>query len=310
MAQSLPAGALPVSPFRATRSASRAEVGLHATLAGLAHSRLVPLLEDLQWEDNLVAETAFRRLEHAFVETERALVADRLRGVPRTADAFVAWFEELRVTGPGQHDPLFPWLAEEATLDQMRWFLKQEVAGEAGFEDLVALTQLRLPVRAKLELAGNYWDEMGQGQAGGMHGPMLERLAVGLLLDTLDVPVVWEAVAVGNLLVALAYNRRFAYQSLGALGVVELTAPGRAERVNEGLKRLGAAAEQRRYYALHATLDKKHSASWNAEVLWTLVDQRPETALPLAEGALLRLAAGARCFERYREELGVIPPAH
>ncbi len=68
------------------------------------------------------------------------------------------WFVELEQLGPGQHDPLFPWLAQEASVDQMRWFLRQEVAGEAGFEDLVALTQLRLPsarqARARAQLLG------------------------------------------------------------------------------------------------------------------------------------------------------------
>ena len=33
---------------------------------------------------------------------------------------FVAWFEELDRTGPGQGDPLFPYLAEQASISQMR----------------------------------------------------------------------------------------------------------------------------------------------------------------------------------------------
>lgn len=68
------------------------------------------------------------------------------------------------------------WLAEQATLDQIRWFFEQEAAGEAGFDDLVAMTQVKLPKLPKLELARNYWDEMGRGQAAGMHGPMLDAL--------------------------------------------------------------------------------------------------------------------------------------
>jgi hypothetical protein len=37
-----------------------------------------------------------------------------------------------------------------------------------------------------------------------------------------------------------------------------------------------------------------------------LVDNHPEVAPLIAEGALLRLEAGARCFERYREELSFV----
>ena len=65
----------------------------------------------------------------------------------------------------------------------MKWFIEQEVAGEAGFDDLLALTQIKMPEQAKLEMARNYWDEMGRGASKGMHGPMLERLARYLELE-------------------------------------------------------------------------------------------------------------------------------
>jgi len=246
-----------------------------------------------------------RLREGELVERERALVADRAAQAPTSGAELVQWFEALERSGPGQHDPLFDWLAERATLDEMRWLLVQEVAGEAGFEDLVALTQVKLPDRAKLELARNYWDEMGRGHASGMHGPMLAHLADALSLATLDVEIVEESLALGNLMSALAANRRYAYHAIGALGAIELTAPGRAAKVNEGLRRLGVHATARQYFALHATLDVKHSKAWNEEVLAPLVTIDPDCAHAIAEGALLRLTAGARCFERYREELGV-----
>ena len=251
----------------------------------------------------LQQEFELRELELSFLEAERAAIADRAATAPSDAEAFLRWFEALRENGPGQHDPLFPWLANEASLEQVAWFLAQEVAGEAGFDDLVALTQLRMPVRAKLEMARNYWDEMGRGREPGMHGPMLERLAADLRVRERGHAIVWEATALGNLLAGLAANRRYAYHSAGALGVVELTAPGRAASVNAALQRLNVPAPTRRYYALHATLDIKHSQAWNAEVLAPLVAADPSLARPLAEGALMRLNAGARCFERYREKL-------
>ena len=95
-----------------------------------------------------------------------ACVAD----IPSDVDNFIDWFEDLKETGPGQGDPLFPWLAEAASRDDMLWFLTQEVAGEAGFDDLLALTQVKMPVTAKLEMARNYWDEMGRGRETAMHG--------------------------------------------------------------------------------------------------------------------------------------------
>ena len=123
-----------------------------------------------------------------------------------------------------------------------------------------------MPARAKLELARNYWDEMGRGLPSAMHGPMLARLATALELDRSTV-IVPEAVALGNLLAGLAFNRHYAYHAIGALGVVELTAPDRARLVNGGLKRLEIAARDRQYYALHATVDIRHSIAWNHEVI-------------------------------------------
>jgi hypothetical protein len=254
-------------------------------------------------EAELEAERIDRRLEERFVAGERATVRARLDEVPVDADAFVSWFESLRLNGPGQHDPLFPWLAEQASLDDLRWFLGQEVAGEAGFDDLLALTQLKMPAAVKLEMARNFWDEMGRGQASGMHGPMLgrlaERLAVRLPLEQIVAP----SLALANLMVALAFNRHYAFQSLGALGAIELTAPGRSALVNAGLRRLGVEPAARKYFALHATLDLQHAAAWNREVLHRLVAADPRCAHPLAEGALLRLQAGARCFAAYRDHL-------
>jgi hypothetical protein len=277
---------------------------LQRRLGAFNRIRLSPDHDCADWEARLTEEYQLKRAEGHFVERERAAILARAQEAPADPDRFMAWFAALEHSGPGQGDPLFPFLAKCAPLEAMRWFLKQEMAGEAGFDDLVALTQLRLPERAKLELARNYWDELGQGHASGMHGPMLARLGQELGIDN-DGDAVWESLALANLMVALAANRRYTYQSLGALGVIEMTAPGRSAMVNRGLKRLGLGGAARRYFALHASLDIKHSEAWNREVLRPLIAQSPELARPIAEGALMRLNAGSRCFARYRMELNV-----
>src|SRR5438067_4808886 len=280
---------------------------LHSALMLFARDRLEPRLPE-QVRDSDDAPR-LRALEALFVEEERAAVQPLARRAPRDADAFVRWFEALRDTGPGQGDPLFPWLAGSATLGQMRWFLAQEVAGEAGFDDLVALTQIKMPVQAKLELARNYWDEMGRGRAAAMHGPLLSDLARAMDVRADPDKTVWESLALANLMVALALDRRYAYHSIGALGAIELTAPGRVAHVDRGLARLGVPRAARRYFTLHATLDLEHSTAWNREVLRPLVADEPRAAQAIAEGALMRLRAGARCFHRYRRELWSSQPA-
>ena len=274
----------------------------HRALARWNNRRLAPATPYAGWQDDAREDSAMILLEGAFVERMRADAAPWLQDLPHDVDGFIAWFEALKGSGPGENDPLFPWLAESASLEEMRWFLLQEVAGEAGFEDLVAYAQVKMPARPKLELARNYWDEMGRGNEGGMHGPMLDRLAEALDLAPTIEGTVWPSLALGNTLVAFSTTRRFAFHALGALGSVELTAPWRAAHVAAGLKRLGVGAE-RKYFALHATLDVEHSRAWNEEVLRPLATKRPEVIRSLAEGAVMRLRAGQRCFEAYREYL-------
>jgi len=295
---------MPEGMFQPTTPATE-EDRLHQFLAAFNARRFEPALPTPQWQDDIATQADGLRTEIEFLEAARAHVAARAAEAPTDADGFVTWFEELDRSGPGQGDPLFPWLAERASMDEMRWFLTQEVAGEAGFDDLCALTQVRMPTPAKLEMARNYWDEMGRGNPKGMHGPMLEVTAQSLGLHPSVETTVWESLALANTMAGLAANRRYAYHSIGALGVIEQTAPGRAALVGEGLKRLGVSADNRHYFDLHAVLDIKHSAAWNAEAIHPLVTANPAVVPAIAEGALMRLECGAACFRRYRQELGL-----
>lgn len=294
----------PKSPEREGLSQFRTNA-FQRQLALWNRARLAPQFPADDWQERLIDDLAFQRLEGGFIEELRGQVVQAAAAAPTDEHGFVAWFEALEQVGPGQHDPLFDWLAEAASADELRWFLRQEAAGEAGFDDLVAMTQLKLPDRAKLELARNYWDEMGQGRMQAMHGPMLASLTRALELDPQIETTTWESLALANAMTAMAATRRYAWHSVGALGVIELTAPGRSAKVAQGLKRLGRTAAERRYFDLHAVLDVKHSADWIAEAVRPLVAEDPRRARAMAEGALMRLTCGARCFARYRAHFGI-----
>jgi hypothetical protein len=272
-------------------------------LARWNHQRLAPQFPSSDWQKSLDRDVQMIRLEGGFIEQLRGEVTDAAQSAPTDPDGFIAWFEALKQNGPGEGDPLFPWLAEEATREDLSWFLEQEAAGEAGFDDLVAYTQVKMPVRPKLEFARNYWDEMGCGNPKGMHGPMLDSLIETLGLKPKIETTVWESLALANAMTAMATTRRYAWHSVGALGVIELTAPARSAATATALKRLGFSGRDARYFNLHAVLDVKHSEDWNREALRPLVEEDPRRATAIAEGALIRLTCGARCFERYRAEL-------
>ncbi|HEY2464347.1 MAG TPA: iron-containing redox enzyme family protein [Steroidobacteraceae bacterium] len=267
--------------------------------------RFKPGLPEDVPENQTARDAQVAAAEITFVESLRNAVVPLTSEIPPDVDGFIAWFERLKYSGPGQGDPLFPWLAAHASLEQMTWFLSQEVAGEAGFEDLLAMTQIKVSVQAKLEMARNFWDEMGRGTANGMHGPMLAKLAEHFGIAPTSETVVPESLALGNTMIALASHRRYAFHSVGALGVIEMTAPTRAGYVNEGLRRLGVPAKKRHYFAVHAVLDVKHSQAWNREVLRPLVAEDSRRAKAIGEGAVMRLWHGARTFERYRQVFGL-----
>lgn len=282
---------------------SRDPVALHRGLAHFNRQRVAVATPCSNWRQHLRVELAWRSVEGEFLENLRATVAPLLPQPGLEAAAYVSWFEGLAENGPGQQHPLFDWLATTATYDDMCWFLRQEAAGEAGFDDLLAYTQVQLPSRPKLELARNYWDEMGHGKPKAMHGAMLANVVSELGLDPRIDSTEWQPLALANTMLGMAASRRYTYHSIGALGVIELTAPTRVKLVSEGMRRLGMSARVRAYFDLHAVLDVHHSQAWNAEVIAPLVEADSACGRFIAEGALMRLLCGQRCFDCYADKL-------
>jgi hypothetical protein len=123
-------------------------------------SRMRPGLPEESPSGELDLEHVVAQAEVIFIETQRRAIAPFVADIPSGTDAFMAWYEGLKQTGPGQGDPLFPWLASSASVDQMKWFLFQEVAGEAGFDDLLAMTQVKMRFRQSSKwrgISGTKW---------------------------------------------------------------------------------------------------------------------------------------------------------
>ena len=131
---------------------------LHLALARFGRERLAPATPKAGWRESFREQAHLRLVERGFVEGEREAVQHLMSDLPSHPRRFMEWYERLKPRGPGQGDRLFAWLADRADLPAMRWFIAQEAAGEAGFDDLVALTQVKLPTtgqaRAGAQLLG------------------------------------------------------------------------------------------------------------------------------------------------------------
>src|SRR5215813_7245513 len=89
-----------------------------------------------RWRDELEEDLRMRSLEGEWIEAERAVLRHWTRDVPRGPAAFLRWFEGL--VDDGHSRPLLDAFNERATLDQVRWWMRQELVAEAGLDALVA----------------------------------------------------------------------------------------------------------------------------------------------------------------------------
>jgi hypothetical protein len=281
---------------------------LHRRLAEFNRARLNPRLQVSDWQQELRHEHELQVVEGHFIEAERALVRGGAERAPSQPHELLDWFEGLKDAAAAQDGRFFQWLAGEANRDQMLWFLSQELLTEADLDDLYALAQLKLPERPKLEMARNYWDEMGQGDASATRATLLASLISDLSTEFLQLPA-WEILARTNLMLGLTANRRYAFQAIGALGVIELTSAGPARCVSMGLRRLGFSSEASNYFSWRARLCTLRSHAFNQGVILPLVAQDSRIATVIAEGALMRLVADGRCYQRYERELGLRTPS-
>ncbi len=158
---------------------------------------------------------------------------------------------------------IYEWLAEEADRDEIDEFLSLEGGPDGGFDDLVAACQIGLDGGAKLELARNYWDEMGNGTLDRVHTELHRKLtrALGLACPPRHVQPV-TALERSVLTGLLATNRWLQPEMLGALGLLELQAGPRCRKVVAALERIGAGGDAIDFYAEHATVDPKHGKDW------------------------------------------------
>ncbi len=191
----------------------------------------------------------------------------------------------------------YRWLAKEASWPEVVSFLALEGGPDAGFDDLVAVGQVGLAGSAKMELATNYWDEMGNGDPAAVHTVLHDRLVQAVRMPRIpraEQPVeALERTALGGL---LSTNRWLQPELLGALGLIELQAGPRCRLVLQAFDRLAAPAAAYPFYEVHAEVDPRHGKDWLEKAVGPTVAELPDWAPRVIRGAWWRSAVNAAFF--------------
>ena len=192
---------------------------------------------------------------------------------------------------------IYEWLAENADRDEIVEFLSIEGGPDGGFDDLVAACQIGLDGTAKLELAQNYWDEMGNGSLARVHTELHRKLTrtLGLSCPPREHQPV-EALERSVLGGLLATNRWLQPELLGALGLLELQAGPRCRKVVAALERIGAGEDALDFYVEHAEVDPRHGKDWVDKAVAPF-DGDPRWAPGIIRGARWRSMVNAAFFD-------------
>lgn len=191
---------------------------------------------------------------------------------------------------------IYEWVADDATWDELVGFLALEGGPDAGFDDLVAACQIGLRGEPKLELARNYWDEMGRGALDEIHTELHHGLCEAIAMPRVprhELPT--SALLRASLGGILATNRILQPEMVGALGLLELQAGPRCRQVVKAFERLDAPAGAFPFYVEHRDVDPHHGKAWLDHAIAPLAGD-PRWAAGIVRGARWRSAANAVFF--------------
>lgn len=240
-------------------------------------------------------------IERYFIENEDGLIAPHVWDeVPREFEAYKSWLLETARHHPAYMHPLYEnYLCHQADVEGLRRFLIQETTIDTRFDDFLALVQVGTTDQAKLEIATNYWDEMGRGEQAKMHTAMFMRTLRNLDIDPdVTTELTTEAVVCGNLSLMLSLRRKYFYKSIGYFAITEYLAPRRFEHVVNAWERIGLDSSDAEYHQAHVEVDGEHADNWFKNVIKPAIDANSEAVIEITRGAFYRLNTSHRYLDK------------
>ncbi|MCX4542445.1 iron-containing redox enzyme family protein [Streptomyces sp. NBC_01565] len=287
---------------------------VHAALALIHDGEFrAPTLDEVDHERQTILRDVGARLERAVLGHELSRISeDSVTGHPTTGPEYVRWLKTVVSEHPAGWHPLYHrHLAESGSREDLRLLLAQETSLDPRFDDILAFMQIGRQGAEKLEIAANYWDEMGNGDPARVHSALFGQAldAVGADPSYIRDSFLLEAGISGNVSACLALSRRHYHKAVGYFGVTEYLAPRRFRCVVDAWRRHGLDEVGIVYHDLHIGVDAQHAAGWFKNVVHPLLRADPRAGREIALGAMIRLNTSADYLDALLGRMSAATPA-
>jgi Iron-containing redox enzyme len=256
-------------------------------------------------EGSVALHEVTRLLETATAAVEDAQIpAGLIESAPTEPSAYLSWLKRLARTHRVYKHPYYrSYIRDHATEEDLRSYVMQESVVDGRFDDLLAMMQVGTAGPAKMEIATNFWDEMGNGNDAEVHTHLFNNIfkVFDIGADELERAMTANALLQGNISVMLCRYRSFYPEAVGYLGMTEWLVPERFTQVLHAWDRLGLPEDGIVYHRLHVTIDSQHAAGWFHNVVIPAAES-PRMRAGIARGTLWRLNSSARYLDERTPE--------
>jgi pyrroloquinoline quinone (PQQ) biosynthesis protein C len=248
-------------------------------------------------EGSVILHGITREVELATIASQDlAIEPGTIEAAPETGTAYLSWLK-----GIARRHRVFkhPYYAEfinlKADRDDLRTYVIQESLVDGRFDDFLAMMQVGTVGPTKMEIANNFWDEMGNGKPDEVHTYLFGKIyeVFDIVEEELESAMTANDLLSGNLAVLLCRYRQLYPEAVGYLGMTEWLAPDRFKNVVRAWERLGLPDVGIVYHRLHVTIDSRHAAGWFHNVV-VPASTSEYMRRGIARGSLWRLNSSAR----------------
>ncbi|KOV79764.1 iron-containing redox enzyme family protein [Nocardia sp. NRRL S-836] len=257
-------------------------------------------------EGSTAVHQVTRVLERATAAAEDSRIeAGSLDDAPAEPAEFLSWLKKVaRQHTVFKHPYYTDFIRDRADREAIRRYMIQESVIDGRFDDLLAMMQVGTSGPAKMEIAQNFWDEMGNGNPAEVHTHLFRQIfeVFDITEDELESALTANALLSGNLAVMLCRYRSSYAEAVGFLGMTEWLVPDRFVQVVHAWERLGLPDVGIVYHRLHITVDAQHAAGWFHNVIKPAATS-PAMRKGIARGTLWRLNSSQRYLDERMSEV-------